>query len=73
MKFVLNFHAEAISRFFLFFSLRKLVHNDLSKVNFNSDLTQDPVWANHPESYTDIPRLRKGMVGGQVSRNHKLI
>ncbi|ODM95535.1 Dipeptidase 1 [Orchesella cincta] len=46
-------------------NLRDLVFNDLRKVNFSSDLTQVEPWASHPYSFTDIPRLRKGKVGGQ--------
>ncbi|CAL8142721.1 unnamed protein product [Orchesella dallaii] len=46
-------------------NLRDLAFNDLRRVNFSSDLTQVEPWASHPYSFTDLPRLRKGKVGGQ--------
>lgn len=47
------------------YRLRLLVNNQLQRVNLNSDLRLDPVWGNCSGCYTDIPRLRQGMVGGQ--------
>lgn len=47
-------------------NLREIVFNDLRKVNFSDDLTQVEPWASSRYSYTDLPRLRKGKVGGQV-------
>ena len=49
------------------FLLRKLLRNDLRKVNFNSDLSQTAPFKGDKMDHTDLPRLRKGKVGGQVT------
>ncbi|CAL8129328.1 unnamed protein product [Orchesella dallaii] len=46
------------------FNVRKLFQNQLSKVNFSSNLSEVEPWASYSESHTDIPRLRQGHVGG---------
>lgn len=45
------------------------LNNHLSGYHFKSDLSHDDVWGNAACSscYTDLPRLVKGKVGGQVS------
>lgn len=45
--------------------VRNHIVNKLSKLDFNSDLTKTEPWASNNESFTDIPRLRKGHVGAQ--------
>jgi hypothetical protein len=51
-------------------NLRQLKFNDLREVNFSADLSTIEPWASHPESFTDIPRLRQGRVGGQVNSEY---
>jgi len=45
-------------------SVRDLYKNDLTNLNFNSNLTEDPVWEGEI-CHTDLPKLREGHVGGQ--------
>lgn len=40
----------------------------LENFDFDSDLRQNPKWQ-VSSSHTDLPRLREGKVGGQVSRS----
>lgn len=48
-------------------NVRKFVHNQLGEVNLSSDLGRVDPWARSEWSHTDIPRLRAGLVGAQVS------
>lgn len=48
-------------------NVRKFVHNQLGEVNLSSDLGRVDPWARSDWSHTDIPRLRAGLVGAQVS------
>ncbi len=45
--------------------LRDLLQNDLTTLNFNSDLSAVEPWASYHLDQTDIPRMREGRVGGQ--------
>jgi membrane dipeptidase len=45
------------------------MHNQIVSFNFTADLEKVHPWAKSNWSHTDLPRLRKGMVGAQVSRN----
>ena len=47
--------------------LRDLLHNDLRGFNFDSNLTSDPLWADYWANHVDLPRIREGRLGGQVS------
>ena len=49
--------------------LRYLLNNDLRGFNFSSDLTSDPLWADEVYNHVDLPRIREGRLGGQVSKN----
>ena len=44
--------------------------NDLSQFDFNSDLTEVEPWASDPHSHTDLPRIREGRLGAQVTETH---
>jgi membrane dipeptidase len=46
------------------FNLYLLEQNQLENVDFASDLTENPTWQVN-RSFTDLPRLRRGKVGGQ--------
>lgn len=46
-------------------NLYAVLENRLEKFNFDSDLTQDPIFGPMNNSHTDLPRLRRGRVGGQ--------
>ncbi|GAB0093966.1 Dipeptidase [Sergentomyia squamirostris] len=46
-------------------NLYSIENNQLNNFNFDSDLTQHPVWGSRSSSHTDLPRLRQGKVGGQ--------
>ena len=47
--------------------VRHFFQNDLRQFDFSSDLTSDPIWAfNH----VDLPRIKEGRLGGQVSTVH---
>jgi len=48
-------------------NLRSILKNDLTGFNFNSNLSSNPLWANVPTDHTDLPRIREGRLGGQVS------
>ncbi|XP_063218220.1 dipeptidase 1-like [Bacillus rossius redtenbacheri] len=45
-------------------NLRTLAKDQLRNFSFDSDLSRDPVW-NCSSCFTDLPRLRRGKVGGQ--------
>ena len=47
--------------------LRDLLQNDLRNFDFNSDLTQQEPWASYVYNHVDLPRMREGGMGGQVS------
>ncbi|XP_070508341.1 dipeptidase 1-like isoform X2 [Chironomus tepperi] len=48
------------------YNLYRVEHNRLKNFRFNSDLRQNRKWVNSKaDTYTDLPRLRKGKVGGQ--------
>ncbi|KDR07676.1 Dipeptidase 1, partial [Zootermopsis nevadensis] len=54
-------------------NVRKFVHNQILSFNFTADLEKVDPWARSNWSHTDLPRLRRGMVGAQVSSAyHKL-
>ncbi|GLH01399.1 Dipeptidase [Gryllus bimaculatus] len=46
-------------------NVRKFVHNQILTFNFTADLMKVDPWARSNWSHTDLPRLRRGMVGGQ--------
>jgi len=48
-------------------NIRSYVHNQLGELKLNESLKEVVPWSSSPWSHTDIPRLRQGMVGGQVS------
>jgi membrane dipeptidase len=48
------------------------VHNQLRDFKFNEDLRSVAPWSKSAWSHTDLLRLRRGMVGGQV-RNQRCI
>lgn len=48
-------------------NIRKFVHNKLMYFNFSADLNTVEPWSKSNWSQTDLPRLRRGMVGAQVS------
>lgn len=45
--------------------VRDIFNNDVSKVNFDHDLTKEEPWASYWANHVDIPRMRTGMMGGQ--------
>ena len=45
--------------------LRQLLRNDISKLDFDSDLTQVEPWASYWANHIDLPRMRRGQMGGQ--------
>lgn len=49
--------------------LYKRVQNDLNKYSFLQNLTLDPTWGlqNCSECHSDLPRMREGKIGAQVS------
>ena len=60
-------------KIFFFFShndfplaIRDLFDNKLTGWDFNSNLSENPKFLNYDMDHTDLPRLRKGHVGGQV-------
>ncbi|XP_021940411.1 dipeptidase 1-like isoform X2 [Zootermopsis nevadensis] len=46
-------------------NVRKFVHNQILSFNFTADLEKVDPWARSNWSHTDLPRLRRGMVGAQ--------
>jgi len=48
------------------FSIRNLLKNDVSQLDLQADLSSDGLFSSNPyTNQTDLPRLRKGKVGGQ--------
>ena len=45
--------------------IRELLRNDISKLDFDSDLTVVEPWASYWANHIDLPRMRKGQMGGQ--------
>merc|ERR1719187_1758142 len=45
--------------------IRSLLKNDLEKLNFDHDLTVEEPWASYWANHVDLPRMRKGQMGGQ--------
>ena len=45
--------------------VRDLLNNDVSLLNFDHDLTKEEPWASYYFNHVDIPRMRKGKMGGQ--------
>lgn len=45
--------------------VRDVLNNDVSKLNFDHDLTKEEPWASYSLNHIDIPRMRKGKMGGQ--------
>merc|ERR550519_504840 len=45
--------------------IRSLLDNDVDKLHMDHDLTQEEPWASYWSNHIDIPRMRKGMMGGQ--------
>jgi len=45
--------------------LRQLLRNDISKLDFDTDLTKVEPWASYWANHIDLPRMRKGQMGGQ--------
>merc|ERR1719309_1067732 len=46
-------------------AVRDLLKNDLSKLHFDQDLTEEEPWASYWANHCDLPRMRKGKMGGQ--------
>ena len=64
--------------FFSYFShndlpwnIRKFIHNKLNTVNFSTVLSTINPWSESQWSHTDLYRLNKGNVGGQVIKKRK--
>ena len=53
-------------------NIRKFVHNQLREFNFNADLRSVVPWSKSAWSHTDLLRLKRGMVGGQVNTGASL-
>ena len=47
-------------------AIRDIFNNDLEGWNFDSDLSQHPKLRDYPMDHTDLQRMKKGRVGGQV-------
>merc|ERR1719244_2216134 len=45
--------------------IRELLRNDINKLDFDSDLTVVEPWASYWANHIDLPRMRKGQMGGQ--------
>ena len=45
--------------------IRSLLKNDVDQLNFDHDLTQEEPWASYWANHVDLPRMRKGQMGGQ--------
>ncbi|CAH4039000.1 unnamed protein product [Pieris brassicae] len=48
-------------------NIRKFLRNQINEFELDTDLTQVEPWSISKYSHTDLPRLRQGMVGAQVS------
>lgn len=49
------------------YNIFSLEHNNLDNFDFTQNLTNNPKWGSCTSCYTDLPKLRKGKVGAQVS------
>ncbi|KAF4523154.1 hypothetical protein B566_EDAN002410 [Ephemera danica] len=49
----------------LAWNIRNFIHNRLAQFNFSADLRQVPPWSLSSWSQTDLPRLQRGLLGGQ--------
>ena len=47
------------------YSVREILHNDISELHMDSDLASLEPWASDATSQTDLGRLRRGQVGAQ--------
>ncbi|ODM97965.1 Dipeptidase 1 [Orchesella cincta] len=47
-------------------NLRAFLHGQLLEFNFDSNLRSTPPWSKSAWSQTDLPRLRRGLVGAQL-------
>lgn len=47
------------------YNIYRMEHDRLKNFSLDSDLTKHPKWGNLKSSHTDLPRMRKGKVGGQ--------
>jgi len=45
--------------------IRNLLKNDVTKLRFDEDTTQIEPWASYWANHVDLPRMRKGQMGGQ--------
>ena len=45
--------------------LRSQLRNNVEQLNFDHDLTQEAPWASYYANHVDLPRMRKGKMGGQ--------
>ena len=52
-------------------NIRKFIHNKLNTVNFSTVLSTINPWSESQWSHTDLYRLNKGHVGGQVIMEEK--
>ncbi|XP_026745230.1 putative dipeptidase MGYG_00085, partial [Trichoplusia ni] len=48
-------------------NIRKFLRNQINEFELNTDLTVVEPWSISKYSHTDLPRLKQGMVGAQVS------
>ncbi|CAG9782057.1 unnamed protein product [Diatraea saccharalis] len=48
-------------------NIRKFLRNQINEFELDTDLTVVEPWSISKYSHTDLPRLREGMVGAQVS------
>jgi len=46
-------------------AIRDLFHNDIDSVNFDHDLTAEEPWSSYSYNHCDLPRMKKGHMGGQ--------
>ena len=51
-------------------TIRDIYQNDFTALNFDSNLTENPLFSGYAMSHTDLPKLRIGKVGGQVIINY---
>jgi len=46
-------------------AIRSLFNNDIDQINFDHDLTQEAPWNTYWANHCDLPRMKKGGMGGQ--------
>jgi len=46
-------------------AIHRVLNNNIHKLNFDEDLRNKEPWASYDMHHTDLPRMRKGHVGGQ--------